>query len=228
MRPAVALFDFDGTLIDREPLIERAVLEVIGAAGLAAPEGAVTIGRAWQDVHADLGVAELGWDVGTLVDRVRQRASELVAAGFEPPVLPGAVELVRSLAASGMAVAIVSGSTRAELDEGIALLGLGDVVAFHLGAEDYGPGKPHPECYLRAAERLRVEPVRCIVFEDSAVGVAAGLGAGMGVIASSAANPSPGHPAHQRLDDAHAVVTSLAEVTDELMAAVAATVAGIR
>jgi len=58
-----------------------------------------------------------------------------------------------------------------------------DCIAFYLGASDYPFGKPHPSGFLMAAERLGVEPANCVVFEDSAVGVAAGKAAGMKVVA---------------------------------------------
>jgi len=62
-------------------------------------------------------------------------------------------------------------------------LGLRDAVSFSLGAEDYGPGKPDPSCFLMAAERLGVNPEQCVVFEDSAAGVLAAKSAGMSCVA---------------------------------------------
>jgi beta-phosphoglucomutase-like phosphatase (HAD superfamily) len=221
--PAAALFDFDGTLIDREPLIADAVVLLLERHGIEPPDGSLVIGRAWQDVHADLGVASgLGWSVADLVDATRVVAAELVAAGRDPRVLTGGADLIARLAGRGVPVAIVSGSTRAELDDGIEVLGVGAHLAFHLGAEDYGRGKPHPECFLAAADRLGAEPSRCVVFEDSTVGVAAGLAAGMKVIATADANQPEGHPAWQDHGGAHAVVATLAEVTDDLLAEVLA------
>jgi HAD superfamily hydrolase (TIGR01509 family) len=221
--PEAALFDFDGTLLDREPLIEAAVVTLLERHGVAPPAGSVVIGRAWQDIHADLGVERsLGWQVTDLVERSRAVAAELVDAGRLPRVLEGGAELIARLRDRGVPVAIVSGSTRAELRDGIEVLGVARHLACTLGAEDYRRGKPHPECYLAAAERLGAAPARCIVFEDSTVGVAAGLAAGMKVIATADANHPPGHPAWQDHTGAHAVVATLAEVTDELLAEVLA------
>lgn len=216
--PAAALFDFDGTLVDREPLIEAAVLAACRAAGVEPADGAVVIGRAWQDVHRDLGVeSELGWSVDELVDRARAHASLLIEAGHAPPVIDGGAELIERLAGSGMPVAIVSGSTRAELHEGIELLGVGRHVSLVLGAEDYRAGKPDPEPYLLAAERLAVAPRRCVVFEDSTVGIDAGLAAGMAVIAVTQANRPVGVPGHQVHERAHRIVPTLSAVDDAML-----------
>lgn len=221
IHPAAALFDFDGTLIDREPLIELAVVRACRAQGFEPADGSILIGRAWQDLHADLGVGPaLGWTVADLVDRARAEAALLVAEGHEPRLIEGGADLMARLAGHGVPVAIVSGSTRAELADGIAQLGVGHLLHHHLGAEDYSAGKPHPEGFLLAARRIGVDPSRCVVFEDSTVGVAAGLAAGMRVIAVSQANREPGHPGHQDLGAAHRVVPDLRAVTDDLLAEV--------
>ncbi len=220
-RPAAVLFDFDGTLIDREPLIERAVVAVCHSAGLEPPAGSVVIGRAWQDIHADLAVADrLGWSVADLVDRTRAEAAARIAAGDRPVVIAGGADLIARLATAGIPVAIVSGSTRAELDDGIEQLGIGSHLRFRLGAEDYRSGKPDPEGFLLAATRLGVAPGGCVVFEDSSVGIAAGLAAGMRVVGVAQANRAPGHPGHQDLSAAHRVVSDLTEVDDRLLASV--------
>ena len=80
--PAAALFDFAGTLIDREPLIELAVVRACRAQGFEPADGSILIGRAWQDLHADLGVGPaLGWTVADLVDRARAEAARRVRRG---------------------------------------------------------------------------------------------------------------------------------------------------
>ena len=58
-------------------------------------------------------------------------------------------------------------------------MGIEDVVNFYLGHEDYHPGKPHPACYLRAAEIAEALPENCVVFEDSNAGISAAKDAGM-------------------------------------------------
>jgi beta-phosphoglucomutase-like phosphatase (HAD superfamily) len=108
--------------------------------------------------------------------------------------------------------AVVSGSSRAEVEMTLRALGVLDRFPFFLGAEDTARGKPHPDGYQLAAERLQVAPGECVVLEDSHAGISAGKAAGMGVIAVRA-----GNFAGQPQDEAHCVVDSLAAVDDTLL-----------
>ena len=91
--------------------------------------------------------------------------------------------LVVKKAAALAPCAIVSGSPRHDVVAAARTCGIDGLVSLYLGAGDYAEGKPSPCSYLRAAELLGVEPERCVVVEDSTVGVAAGAAAGMKVIA---------------------------------------------
>lgn len=220
--PVAALFDLDGTLVDREPLMLDALGATLRAAGreLDVEDVAAFTGRAWTDVYQCLAIeSTLGWSFDELMDRVLATSEELLAAGREARVLTGAVPLVNRLHQRGMPIAVVTGSLRREVDPVLSQLGITELLALVLPADDYGPGKPHPECYLRAAAALGVDASACVVFEDSDAGIAAGCAAGMKVVAVREANAPVGHPARQRLDCAHAVVDTLAEVDDALLAA---------
>jgi beta-phosphoglucomutase-like phosphatase (HAD superfamily) len=85
-------------------------------------------------------------------------------------------------------LAIVSGSSRVEVRETIAGIGLSDCFDCLLGAEDYSQGKPHPEPYLTAMRQLEVAPQACLVIEDSEPGIRSGKAAGAWVIAVRHAN----------------------------------------
>ncbi|MEV5447637.1 HAD family phosphatase, partial [Streptomyces sp. NPDC052644] len=73
----------------------------------------------------------------------------------------------------------VSGSTRESVTASLTALGLLDRFDVLVCAEDYARAKPDPECYLMAARLLDVPPERCLVFEDTDLGVAAATAAGM-------------------------------------------------
>ena len=95
-----------------------------------------------------------------------------------------------------MAVATAAGMANREFTLG----GLGIVSYFStvVGAEDVRHGKPHPEIFLKAADRLRVDPARCVVFEDAISGIEAAGRAGMKAVAlatSLAAGEFQRHPA---------------------------------
>jgi sugar-phosphatase len=218
--PAAALFDMDGTLVDSESMMGRALVRTMTAAG-AAPEEvevlATTLGRSWVDVHAELQVWErTGWSVHEMVDRVIEDALE---AGEVAETLTGAVDLVHALAEAGVPVGVVSGSLRGEVNATVARLGIAHLLACAHGAEDYPRGKPDPSGYLGAAALLGVDPARCVVFEDSVVGVRAALAAGMVVVANAETNQPPGTPGHQDVSDAHLVVDHLGLVTVETLTA---------
>jgi len=85
-----------------------------------------------------------------------------------------------------------------------------------LASEDYRHGKPAPDGYLGAAARLGARPERCVVLEDSRAGIAAGIAAGMTVIAIRA-----GNFAGQDQSAAHVIVNTLDDVTEALIEAVA-------
>ena len=98
-------------------------------------------------------------------------------------------------------------------------LGIADHLTFYMGCEDYPRGKPAPDGFLAAASRLGVPAARSLVVEDSEAGIAAGLAAGMRVLATSSCNPAPGSPGHQDQRRAHRVVSSLAGLSaDDLRA----------
>jgi len=212
---AAVWFDLDGTLVDTEPLMARAVTEVMAARGVAIGEAdvAATVGRSWAEAHQMLGV---DGPLNAWLAEVFSTADQLAAAGEGVQALTGAAELVRRLDRGGVTVGIVTGSTGPELDRALAVLAGGDPlpVRHRVVAGDYRNGKPHPEPYLLAASRAQVDPAACLVFEDSTVGVASARAAGMVVVGTTAANPPEPSPAHQRLDLAHLVVSCLSEVDD--------------
>jgi beta-phosphoglucomutase-like phosphatase (HAD superfamily) len=82
----------------------------------------------------------------------------------------------------------VTGSSRREAQQMLALLGLADAFSVVVAAEDVPRSKPHPDGYLQAARALGVEPARCLVIEDSAAGIAAGRAAGCTVVGVRAGN----------------------------------------
>jgi len=90
------------------------------------------------------------------------------------------VELIRALKAAGFLVAMASASARASWVHVVGTLGISADAA--VGAEDVTRGKPHPDLFLCAAEKLGVPPENCIVIEDSDVGVEAAKAAGMKVV----------------------------------------------
>ena len=174
-------FDMDGTLIDSEPLSDRLVSKLLDERGLPAPPFPLSRfhGQTWATVEAALVELHPSLTGLGLADRFEREFHELLAREL-PPVIAGARDAFTAAARHG-AAGIVSSSPRATIEVVAAALGLApDVI---VGAEDVRRSKPHPECYLLAAERAGVAPARCLVFEDSEAGLAAARSAGMTAIA---------------------------------------------
>lgn len=136
-------------------------------------------------------------------------AAALAAEGVEP--YEGSVELLDHLAAIGTQVAVVSSSRNAPAV--LEAAGLADrfevVVDGQVAAEAGLPGKPAPDTFLSAADRLGVDPARAVVFEDAVSGVAAGHAGGFGLVVGVDRGVGA-----DKLSDAGAdrVVTDLAEL----------------
>lgn len=223
MLPAAVLLDMDGTLVDSEAVYAEAIARYMASRGIVLDEHerSFVIGHAWQDIYAELRVAErVGVDLVTMQRGAISMRVGMRAEGIELHVLDGARELVSTIASLDIPMAVVSGSCRAELGEAIELLGIGRHLRLVLGSEDYPHGKPAPDGYLAAARTLAVAPAQCLVFEDSQAGVASALAAGMRVVATAAANPPVGDPGHQDQRRAHRIVPGLAGIDAAFLQAV--------
>jgi len=92
--------------------------------------------------------------------------------------VPGAVEFVRALKQRDIPLALVTSGERWKVDAVCSQLGLEEWFDALVTASDIRLGKPHPDCYLLAAQSLNTPPERCIVFEDSISGAQAAVAAG--------------------------------------------------
>lgn len=177
------LFDCDGVLVDSEILGLDDCAAYLGGHGLSyAPADLVRLFTGLRDDvfaarlidayrRANGGEPPADFFEG-LVDTRRRRRDEL------QPVAGAADALARIVAPK----AVASSSRAVFLDSKLKRTGLYDLVAPHVySAELVSAGKPAPDIFLYAAERLGAAPARCLVIEDSANGVAAGLAAGMTV-----------------------------------------------
>ncbi|WP_328773404.1 HAD-IA family hydrolase [Streptomyces sp. NBC_00286] len=169
------LFDNDGVLVDSDAGVDQAWSLWARERGLPASEvTAMVHGRRSADTVALLveDPAERDAALGR-IDRLEIEAAGLTTA------LPGALELLTSLPRGSWAV-VTSGVTalaRARL----AAAGL-PVPPVLVAADDVARGKPAPDGYRAAAEKLGLEPVDAVVFEDSVAGAEAGAAAGAYVV----------------------------------------------
>jgi HAD superfamily hydrolase (TIGR01509 family) len=177
------IFDCDGTLVDSEPLARMAWERAMAPYGYAVTDAdaGACVGLPFPRVHeyfaarAALPDAEEMWtqfsgQLFTLID------SELA-------LFDDAVEAARTLRARGVPVAVASSSPRERLQRTLGRAGLLDAFDVTVAGDEVAHGKPAPDMFLLAAQRLGVEPGRCVVIEDSPPGVQAGIAAGMVTLA---------------------------------------------
>ena len=168
------VFDFNGTLSDDEPVLARVYEELFAELGHP-----LTPEQYFEQLagHTDeeMFIRWLGASSDELIRERVRRYNELVSDGST--VHDEVREAVR-WAAARMPVAVVSAALRDEIDPVIAASGLRDVFSLVISQDDVTLGKPDPQPYLLAAERLGLPPRELLVFEDTDVGVASAKAAG--------------------------------------------------
>ena len=216
--PAAIIFDLDGVLLDSEQRWNEAKEALVReAGGTWLPEApTVMMGMSSPEWSAylrdDLGVQR---DLDAINADVVRRMHESYEDGL--PLLPGALETVRALAAR-WPLGLASSSNREIIDVFLERSGVGDLFGATVSSEQVARGKPAPDVYLETARRLEVDPRACVAIEDSANGLRAAHAAGMPVIAA----PNPHYPpGDDALALAAAVVDGVAEVTPELVESLA-------
>jgi len=182
MTPKAVFWDMDGTLVDSEPLHAAALAAAMRSEGLAPPADLHerALGQSAAHIHAMMR-DEFGLGL-SFADWIERKYSHYLAGLSNLGPRPGALEIYRQLRARGIAQAVVSNSDRMVVDANLAAVGLVYPGMKTVSRNDVREGKPHAEPFLRAAWLVGVEPADAAVVEDSAIGAAAGLAAGMKTI----------------------------------------------
>jgi beta-phosphoglucomutase len=219
----IVLFDFDGVIVDSEPLHWRAFTAVLKPEGLA---------PSWEAYHRDyigfddrdafrqiFASAGRPLEARALTDWVARKGvaflEELRTA--PPPPYPGALELLGALRRRvplGLCTGALPGDIAPVLDQ----LGLAGVFSTIVTAADVAASKPDPACYRLARERLAhaagqaPDQIRGVAVEDTPAGIRAARGAGLATLAVATTHPPV------TLREAHRVVDRLLDITaDELL-----------
>jgi HAD superfamily hydrolase (TIGR01509 family) len=212
--PDAVVLDLDGVLVDSEEAWDEARRELVAERGGQWKDGAT---------HAMLGMSSHEWSayvrdelgVDMTPEEISDAVVERLIAGYRRglPLLPGAVEAVRALAAR-WPLGLASSSNAPVIALVLKESGLDAAIRAWVSSEEVGRGKPAPDVYLEAARRLGVEPARCVAVEDSSNGLRAAAAARMAVVAvPMRAFP----PAPDALALAAVTVDGIADVTPDVV-----------
>lgn len=181
--PAAVVFDMDGLLFDTETLYREAALAAAAARGHEFPDMLFLslVGRPWTANRAAL-VAHYGPDFAPDDFKAEWIRHFDTIVGGRLTLKPGVVPLLDLLDELRLPRAIATSSHHSDVRRNLAAHGLEgrfDAVVAH---GDYAEGKPAPDPFLRAAERLGITPGLCLALEDSHNGVRSAAAAGMAVV----------------------------------------------
>ena len=171
------IFDMDGTLTDTQ----RVCIHAWDYAGEL--QGFKNAGESIQHV---CGMNKEGWEAylaehykGVDLLKFDRDMRQFIIDSGKPELKKGAVELLEFLKQNGVRMAVASGSQRYEIDWKLGETGILHYFEAFAGGEEVERGKPAPDLYLLAAERLGVKAEDCFVFEDASFGVKSACAAGM-------------------------------------------------
>ncbi len=210
------IFDMDGVLVDsyRAHFESWTALCAEHGVPLGEERFAATFGRTSRDIILKLWPQPPDEDaVRALDDRKEALFRDVVGRDF--PAMDGAGELLESLRAAGLALAVGSSGPPENVDLALDRLGR-EVFAAVVTGSDVERGKPDPQVFLLAAERLGVAPAACVVIEDAAPGIEAARAAGMAAVALA----STGHVREDfRVPEPDLIVDSLHELSPAVLEA---------
>ncbi len=217
------IFDFDGVIVDSEPVHLACFQQVLAGSGIAlSREDYYTRYLGFDDrdcflaVAADNGTTFTARQLAKMIETKTALVQKSFAESIQP--LPGSVELITKAASLGIPAAVCSGALKQEITLASQTIGVLKHFAVIVSAEDVSHGKPDPEGYRMALSKLRDRtgrPLRaemCVVVEDAPAGVQAAKKLGMKVLAVTNSYTA------DMLADADRIVDSLAAVTPQSLA----------
>ncbi|GGY72630.1 MULTISPECIES: HAD family hydrolase [Streptomyces] len=193
MRYDLIIFDNDGVLVDSEPISNTILSGYLTELGHA---------TSYEDSLRDY----MGAAIHRVHDLIQERTGQALPADFDETLharifaaferelqpVAGVTDVLGKLVADGVPYCVASSGTHERIRVGHLRTGLDEWFEdeWVFSSEDVGRGKPAPDLFLHAAERMGVAPERCVVVEDSPLGVEAARAAGMDVYAFTAMTPA--------------------------------------
>ena len=184
MMHRAVIFDMDGVLVDSEPLHYESEKNVLSSIGLAFPRdihkkfiGYSNEYKFWRDLLNELGVSS------NIEDLMNKKMDYFRNNLYKISLIKPAYNLLKKLSTKGIQLALASSSSRELINEVLNKFDLFKYFSEIVSGDDVEHGKPAPDIFLKAADKLGMPPCDCIVIEDSLNGILAGHAAGMIVIA---------------------------------------------
>ena len=217
------IFDWDGVIIDSEPHHQQSWELLAAELDRPLPDGYFkkSFGMKSERIIPEI----LRWsddpaEIRAITDRKAALYREIMSKEGVAP-LPGAEAFLHRLKNDSIPCAVASSTPRLNIACVLDRIDLGGFFRDIVAAEDVTHGKPHPEIFLLAAQRLGLPANRCVVFEDSQVGIEAGLAADMKVIGVATTHMA------DSLQRAHRVVRRLDELLVHDLVSMMASGAGV-
>ncbi|MFF3391453.1 HAD family hydrolase [Streptomyces sp. NPDC002669] len=193
MRYELVIFDNDGVLVDSEPISNTILAEYLTELGHL---------TSYQESLRDY----MGAAVHRVHDLVEERTGEKLPEDFDTTLhsrifaafqqelepVPGVEDVLAKLVAEGIPYCVASSSSHERIRVAHRKTGIDQWFEeeWIFSSEDVGRGKPAPDLFLHAAERMGARPERCVVIEDSPLGVEAARAAGMDVYGFTSMMPA--------------------------------------
>jgi beta-phosphoglucomutase family hydrolase len=203
------IWDMDGTIADTAELHIKAWQTVFGRRGIAFSRDDFKKSFGLRNdtvIRGAMGAQTTQEDIAIISQEKNELFREsLRQEGVRP--MPGAIELLSALHKQNTPMAVASSAPRLNVDIFIKMLGIEPFFKTIVSGEEVERGKPDPQSFLLAAEKLKTAPRRCVVIEDAVGGIEAARAAGMRSVAIAASHT------REELKTADLVVDSLSEVS---------------
>jgi len=179
-----ALFDFDGVVVDTEPIYDLFWNDAAKRYGLGIDNFADIIKGTTLPYILEKYFSGYTEEFRQMVTKESTEYEKTMPL----PPMPGSIEFIRMLKEHGVQIGLVTSSDNAKVKRAFGLLHLDNLFDTLVTADRITQGKPDPMCYLLAAKDLNVSPEDCIVFEDSFNGIQSGKASGATVIGLATTN----------------------------------------
>ncbi|MGD9344875.1 MAG: HAD family phosphatase [Candidatus Aminicenantes bacterium] len=201
------IFDMDGVIVNNMPYHRKAWAEFFERHNppMILEDFIQHMGKSNEDLLTILfGKNITGDEIRSLGEEKEALYREIYAPEVSP--LPGFVDFLRSLKDNHVKTAVATAAPKINLDFLLEHIDVRDDFDVLIDDSEVNKGKPDPEIYLKAAERLKSTPKFCLVFEDSSAGIQAAIRAGMKVIGVATTHPP------EKMHEAEIVINDFTEI----------------